>query len=494
MYDITVILAQLALIIVVARLAGYAAGKVGIPPVVGEIAAGVLLGPSLLGPSSARTSSRSTPGRSCRCWRASAWCSSCSSSASSSTSSWSRVAGGSPRSVSVTSILLPFSLGIGLAALLNDDLRGADGDFLPFALFVGAAMSITAFPVLARILTDRRMHRTQTGGLALACAATDDVLAWTLLAVVIGIAGGEGAERRLGRVPRDPVRAGRAVRGPAGADGPHPDARQGGRAHARPSCRSCWSGCCCSPRRPSTSACTTSSARSSSARSSRTSRPRRCATRSWCGSSSSRSLLLLPVFFLTSGLKVDIRGLGPRAPPAAAGDPRRRDRRQVRRRLRRRPLGRRAPLAGQRPRHPDEHPRPDRADHPQHRAGARADRRRAVHDDGDHGAGHHGDDRSAARAAPTRTAGSRATSPRPSAPRSGSRPATRALVVAAPGRTTARPGRPRRRAAARRAAPEIVVAALEPQSRRLDLGSGLTDELAEMAAAMERQQTLVQAR
>ena len=53
-------------------------------------------------------------------------------------------------------------------------------------------MSITAFPVLARILTDRRMHRTETGGLALACAATDDVLAWTLLAVVIAIAGGEG--------------------------------------------------------------------------------------------------------------------------------------------------------------------------------------------------------------------------------------------------------------------------------------------------------------
>ncbi|WP_275693209.1 cation:proton antiporter [Nocardioides sp. TF02-7] len=51
-------------------------------------------------------------------------------------------------------------------------------------------MSITAFPVLARILTDRRMHRTETGGLALACAATDDILAWTLLAVVIGIAGG----------------------------------------------------------------------------------------------------------------------------------------------------------------------------------------------------------------------------------------------------------------------------------------------------------------
>ena len=98
-----------------------------------------------------------------------------------------RVAG----SVSVLSILLPFSMGIGLAHFL-DDLRPEGKDFLPFALFIGAAMSITAFPVLARILTDRRMHRTETGGLALACAAVDDVLAWTILAVVIAIAGGEG--------------------------------------------------------------------------------------------------------------------------------------------------------------------------------------------------------------------------------------------------------------------------------------------------------------
>ena len=93
-------------------------------------------------------------------------------------------------SVSVASILLPFSMGIALAAPRRPPPAGAD--FWPFALFIGAAMSITAFPVLARILTDRRMHRTETGGLALACAATDDVLAWTLLAVVIGIAGGEG--------------------------------------------------------------------------------------------------------------------------------------------------------------------------------------------------------------------------------------------------------------------------------------------------------------
>ena len=191
MFDITVILAQLALIIVVARLAGSAAGRIGIPPVVGEIFAGVLLGPSLLGPAISENlfpldtrpfltllaslglvlfmfvvglelDVSLVKGRG-------------------------RVAG----SVSVASILLPFTMGIGLAYLL-DDLRPDGADFLPFALFLGAAMSITAFPVLARILTDRRMHRTETGGVALACAATDDVLAWTILAIVVGIAGGEG--------------------------------------------------------------------------------------------------------------------------------------------------------------------------------------------------------------------------------------------------------------------------------------------------------------
>ncbi len=189
MYDITVILAQLALIIVVARLAGMAAGRVGIPPVVGEIFAGVLLGPSLLGP----TISDNLFPLDTRPFL--------SLLASIGLVLFMFVVGleldvslvkGRGRvaaSVSICSIALPFSMGVALATFL-DDLRPEDADFLPFALFMGAAMSITAFPVLARILTDRRMHRTETGGLALACAATDDILAWTLLAVVIGIAGG----------------------------------------------------------------------------------------------------------------------------------------------------------------------------------------------------------------------------------------------------------------------------------------------------------------
>ncbi|TWG94157.1 Kef-type K+ transport system membrane component KefB [Nocardioides sp. J9] len=200
--DFAVVLALLALIIVVARAAGMLVAKVGVPPVVGEIAAGVMLGPSLLGmelsgdlfPVDQRSflevlaslglvlfmfvvglelDISLVKGRE-------------------------KVAG----AVSVSSIFLPFTLGIGLAYLfINTDateaLKPAGADFWPFALFMGAAMSITAFPVLARILTDRRMQRTETGGLALACAATDDIIAWTLLAVVLAIAGVDGGHGHL---------------------------------------------------------------------------------------------------------------------------------------------------------------------------------------------------------------------------------------------------------------------------------------------------------
>jgi Kef-type K+ transport system membrane component KefB len=98
-------------------------------------------------------------------------------------------------SVSVSSIILPLSLGVGLGAWLAS--RHHVHQVLPFALFVGTAMSVTAFPVLARILTDRNMHRTRIGSIALASAATDDVLAWSLLAVVAAIAGAGGQQYRL---------------------------------------------------------------------------------------------------------------------------------------------------------------------------------------------------------------------------------------------------------------------------------------------------------
>jgi len=193
--EVQLFLADLAIIILLARLFGMAAKRLGQPPVIGEIIAGILLGPTLfdgkitatLFPMTLRPTLsalanlgvvmfmfavgylldlRLIRGRE-------------------------RVAA----SVSVSSIILPLSLGAGLGVWLAG--RHHVHHVLPFALFVGTAMSVTAFPVLARILTDRGMHRTRIGGTALASAAIDDVLAWSLLAVVAAIAGAGGQPLRL---------------------------------------------------------------------------------------------------------------------------------------------------------------------------------------------------------------------------------------------------------------------------------------------------------
>jgi len=193
--EVQLFLADLAIIILLARLLGMAAKRLGQPPVIGEIIAGILLGPTLFDgkitatlfpmtlrqPLSALANLgvvmfmfavgylldlRLIRGRE-------------------------RVAA----SVSVSSIILPLSLGVGLGVWLAS--RHHVHHVLPFALFVGTAMSVTAFPVLARILTDRDMHRTRIGGTALASAAIDDVLAWSLLAVVAAVAGAGGQPLRL---------------------------------------------------------------------------------------------------------------------------------------------------------------------------------------------------------------------------------------------------------------------------------------------------------
>ncbi|HEY9742086.1 MAG TPA: cation:proton antiporter [Coleofasciculaceae cyanobacterium] len=85
------------------------------------------------------------------------------------------------------SILVPFSLGSLLALLLYPLVSNASVSFTAFALFLGAAMSITAFPVLARIITENNLQSTRLGTLALTCAAVDDVTAWCLLALAIAV-------------------------------------------------------------------------------------------------------------------------------------------------------------------------------------------------------------------------------------------------------------------------------------------------------------------
>ncbi|MBN9418882.1 MAG: cation:proton antiporter [Candidatus Eremiobacteraeota bacterium] len=90
--------------------------------------------------------------------------------------------------ISHASIVVPFSLGTLLSLWLFPIYGGPDVPFHVFTLFLGVSMSITAFPVLARILTDQNMQRTRLGALALTCAAIDDVTAWCLLACVLAVA------------------------------------------------------------------------------------------------------------------------------------------------------------------------------------------------------------------------------------------------------------------------------------------------------------------
>jgi Kef-type K+ transport system membrane component KefB len=90
--------------------------------------------------------------------------------------------------ISHASIVVPFLLGAVLALVLYPRLSSSDVSFTSFALFLGVATSITAFPVLARILTDRQMQKTRLGILALGCAAVNDVTAWCLLALAVGVA------------------------------------------------------------------------------------------------------------------------------------------------------------------------------------------------------------------------------------------------------------------------------------------------------------------
>ncbi len=89
--------------------------------------------------------------------------------------------------VSHASIIIPFAMGISLAYFLYETYAPPHISFVAFGLFMGIAMSITAFPVLARILQERGLTKTALGSLAITCAAADDVTAWCILAGVIAV-------------------------------------------------------------------------------------------------------------------------------------------------------------------------------------------------------------------------------------------------------------------------------------------------------------------
>lgn len=101
-----------------------------------------------------------------------------------------RTSGSVTLAISHVSIIVPFLLGSLLALGLYSSFAPSGIGFTTFALFIGVSLSITAFPVLARILSDRGLQKTEMGTIALTCAAIDDATAWCLLAFVVSVSQG----------------------------------------------------------------------------------------------------------------------------------------------------------------------------------------------------------------------------------------------------------------------------------------------------------------
>ena len=189
------LLTQIVVVVTAARLCGRLSARISQPKVIGEIVAGILLGPSLLGSVAPAVFSSLFPPGSLGTLKL---------LAEVGVLLFMFVVGleldlerlhavaHTALLVSHASILLPYFLGVALSLVLYPTLAPASVPFLPFALFLGIAMSITAFPVLARILEERGLTRTPLGSMAITCAAVDDVTAWTILAIVVAIGKAQG--------------------------------------------------------------------------------------------------------------------------------------------------------------------------------------------------------------------------------------------------------------------------------------------------------------
>jgi Kef-type K+ transport system membrane component KefB len=189
-HPMAVLLIQIVIIILFARLLGWLCKKIGQPSVIGEIAAGIILGPSLFGMYFPEAAAVIFPPKSL-----------------SNLQFLSQIGlilfmfvvgmeldlkmlknkAYDAIVISHASIIFPFTLGITLAYFIYTSFAPAGVQFSSFGLFLGIAMSITAFPVLARIVQERGINKTSLGALVITCAAADDITAWCLLAAVIAI-------------------------------------------------------------------------------------------------------------------------------------------------------------------------------------------------------------------------------------------------------------------------------------------------------------------
>lgn len=183
-----------AIVMLLARLFGLAAERIGQPRVMGEVVAGLLLGPSVLGAISPRLQGELFPSNILTAFGIAAYLGliffmfliGLEGDSSQLKGRFARA-----MAISNASVALPMLLGIAVALPLFKVLAPPT-KFAAFALFLGVAMSITAFPVLARILVERRMLQRPLGALILTCASIDDVVAWFLIALATTVAASGG--------------------------------------------------------------------------------------------------------------------------------------------------------------------------------------------------------------------------------------------------------------------------------------------------------------
>ncbi len=189
-HPLAILLAQIITIIIAARFFGWMFRKIGQPSVMGEIVAGIVLGPSLVGMLFPQYSALLFPVASLG-----------------NLQFLSQIGlilfmfvigmeldlkalknkANDAVIISHASIIFPFTLGIALAYFIYYRFAPEGVEFASFGLFLGIAMSITAFPVLARIVQERGIHKTKLGTIVITCAAADDITAWCLLAAVIAV-------------------------------------------------------------------------------------------------------------------------------------------------------------------------------------------------------------------------------------------------------------------------------------------------------------------
>jgi Kef-type K+ transport system membrane component KefB len=192
-HQILIFLVQIALLLMVARLLGQMMRRIGQPAVVGELAAGILLGPSILGKVSPNTFDWIFPADTVQ-------------SGMLFTVGWLGVMlllvvtgfetdltligrlGTAVVWVTAGSLLLPFAFGLGGGFVAPEILLGADADRTVFALFLATALTISSLPVIAKIMSELRLLRRNFGQLTLASAMANDVIGWVLLGLIAGLA------------------------------------------------------------------------------------------------------------------------------------------------------------------------------------------------------------------------------------------------------------------------------------------------------------------